>query len=130
MSLTPHVHSTIVAPTGHNAAASFATGAEENTDDDGDDVPDLAPSCPDVPAGTPLFSPEAATPHAPPILLKGKALTMAPSTAPMIVCEHRRRAVESGNIHRAALPSASERWRLRRVGRRAAPAFVGSSRWL
>src|SRR5262245_23839516 len=38
-SWTPHVPSTRVAPTGHDAAASVAAGAEENTDDDGDDVP-------------------------------------------------------------------------------------------
>jgi hypothetical protein len=63
-SLTSHVHLTIVALTGHDAAASVAAGAEENADDDGDAVPDLAPSGPDVPAGAPPFPPEAATPHA------------------------------------------------------------------
>ena len=63
-SLTPHVHSTRVAPTGHDAAASVAAGAEENADDDGDDVPALAPSGPDVPPSATPFSPEAATPHA------------------------------------------------------------------
>jgi hypothetical protein len=109
-SLTPHVHSTLVAPTGHNVAASVASRAEENTDDDdGDDVPDRAPSRPDVPAGAPPFSPEAATPHAPPRVLKGEALTMAPSTAPMIACEHRRRAAESGETRRAALPNGDQR---------------------
>jgi hypothetical protein len=64
MSVTPHVHSTLVTPTGHDAAASVAAGTEEDIDDDGDEVPDHAPSCPGVPAGAPPFSPEAATPHA------------------------------------------------------------------
>jgi hypothetical protein len=78
MLLTPHVHVTRVAPTDHDAAASVAAGAEENADDDGDDVPALAPSCPDVPAGATPFSSEAATPHAPLSLLKGGELTTAP----------------------------------------------------
>ena len=108
-SLTPHVHSTLIAPTGHDAAASVAAGAEENTDDDGDDIPDLAPSCPYAPAGAPPFPPEAAKPHAPPSLLKDEALTMPSSTSAMIACEHRRRAAESGDTRRAALPNGDQR---------------------
>ena len=78
-SLTPPVHSTIVAPTDHDAAASVGAGAEENADDDGDDVPALAPSCHDVPPGATPFPPEAATPHAPLSLLKARRSPWPPA---------------------------------------------------
>jgi hypothetical protein len=76
----------MVAPSGHDAAASIAAGAEVNADDDGDDVPALDPSCHDVPPGATPFPPEAATPHAPLSLLKGEALTTAADTDRPLVC--------------------------------------------
>lgn len=102
-SLTSHVHVTRVAPTGHDAAASVAAGAEENADDDGDDVPDLAPSCYDVPPGTTLFPPEVATPHAPLSLPAGGVLTTALGIDRPLVLNPRRRAAEHRNTRLAAL---------------------------
>jgi hypothetical protein len=77
---------TRVAPTGHDAAASVAAGAEENADGDGDDGPALARSCHNGPPGATPCPPEAATPHAPPHVLKGEALTTAPDTDRPLVC--------------------------------------------
>jgi hypothetical protein len=76
---SPNVHSTLVVPTDHDAAASFAAGAEENADDDGDDIPALDPSCHGVPPSAPPFSPEAAMPHAHLSLAMGRDVLTVPS---------------------------------------------------
>jgi hypothetical protein len=54
----------------------------------------LHSSRPDASPGARPFPVKAATPHTPLSLPKDEALTMAPSTAPMIACRHRRRAAE------------------------------------
>jgi hypothetical protein len=93
---------TRVAPTGHDAAASVAAGAQENADDDGDDVPDLAPSGHAVPPGARPFPPEVATPHAPLSFLKGGALTTAPGPDRPRVCARCRRAAVRRDTRLAA----------------------------
>jgi hypothetical protein len=70
---------TRVAPTGHNAAASVAAGAEENADDDGNAIPALDPSCHGVPPGATPFPLEAATPHAHLGLAMGRDVVTVPS---------------------------------------------------
>ena len=70
---------TRVAPTGHNAAAFVAAGAEENADDDGNDIPALHPSCHSVPPGARPVPPEAATPHAHLGLAMGRDVVTVPS---------------------------------------------------
>jgi hypothetical protein len=92
------------------AVTAFLPPKKENADNEGDDFPTVHASSPrpDVPSGAPPLSPEAATPHAPRVL-KGEALTLAPSTAPMIAGEHRRCAAESGDTRRTALPNGDQR---------------------
>jgi hypothetical protein len=102
-SLTTHVHVTRVAPTGHDAAASVAAGAEENADDDGDDVPALAPSCPDVPAGARHF------------LLRPQRLTRL-----SVFSRARRSPRLPAPIDRACVPVADVRLR---AGTRVSPRF-------